>query len=217
MPRGGKIIDLTGEKYGKLTVLKMVERNSSNKVQWLCQCECGNLKKVTAGHLRSGHTKSCGCYNLESSISANITHGGKGTRLYNIWCDMRKRCNNPSVKHYSRYGGRGISVCPEWMNDFNSFRDWSMKNGYSDNLTLDRIDNDGNYCPDNCRWATRSTQNNNTSRCHVITVNGISKNIAQWSAYLGIKRFRIDSAYKHGKDLEMYIRELIQKQNKLLE
>lgn len=208
MPRGGKILDLKGQKYGRLTALKMVERNSSNKVQWLCKCDCGNLVKVTTGHLRSGHTKSCGCYNIESSISTNISHGGKGTRLYNIWCDMKKRCNNPNSKHYDRYGGRGITVCPEWIK-FESFRDWSMNNGYADNLTIDRIDNDGNYEPSNCRWATRKVQNNNTSKCHIITVDGISKNISQWAEYLGINRTQIDSAYKHGVDLEEYIRNLM--------
>lgn len=209
MPRGGKILDLTNQKFGRLTALHMVERNTSNKVQWLCKCDCGNFKKVTTGHLRSGHTNSCGCYNIESSITANISHGGKGTRLYNIWCDMKKRCYNQKHRSYERYGGRDIKVCDEWLHDFSTFRDWSIVNGYADNLTIDRINNDGNYEPSNCRWTTQKEQNNNTSKCHIITVDGVSKNIAQWSEYLGINRSRIDSAYKQGKDLEGYIRNLL--------
>lgn len=214
MPRGGKILDLTGQKYNRLTAIKMVERNSSNKVQWLCKCDCGNLVKVTTCHLRSGHTKSCGCYNLESSITANITHGGTGTRLYNIWCDIKKRCLNEKYWCYNRYGGRGIKMCKDWKNDFTSFRDWSITHGYADDLTIDRINNDGNYEPDNCRWVTRAIQNNNTSKNHIITVNGVSKNIAQWSKYMGITRYRIDSAYKRGENLEEYVRGLLKKYNK---
>lgn len=209
MPRGGKILDLTGHKYGRLTPLKMVERNSSNKVQWLCLCDCGNTVKVTTGHLRSGHTKSCGCYNIDSSVESSTTHNGKGTRLYEIWEGMKKRCNNPNSKYYHLYGGRGICVCDEWQNDFSAFRDWAMANGYEDNLTIDRMEVDGNYEPSNCRWATRKEQNNNTRRNHIITVGGVSKNIAQWSEYLGIKRYAIDSAYKRGKDLPEFVERLI--------
>lgn len=210
----GKIIDLTNQRYGRLTAIKQVERNTSNKVQWLCQCDCGNTVKVTTGHLRSGHTKSCGCYNRERAIETNITHGMKGTRIYDIWCDIKKRCYNKNHWAFHRYGGRGIKVCDEWLNDFMNFYTWSMENGYQEHLSIDREDNDGNYEPANCRWTTKVEQMNNTSTNHRITVNGETRTISQWADFLGIKRYRIDSAYKRGKDLEEYITGLVEAKEK---
>lgn len=207
--RGGKILDITGQRFGRLVAIKQVERNSSNKIQWLCQCDCGKQVKVTTGHLRSGHTKSCGCYSRDRAKEANTTHGGKHTRLYSIWSDVKKRCNNPSHAAYHRYGGRGIRICDEWKDDFQTFRDWAMSHGYRDNLTLDRKDNDGDYEPSNCRWVTMKEQCNNTSRTHYITVNGETRNILGWAEYLGITRYRIDSAYSRGENLEEYIKKLI--------
>lgn len=206
--RGGKILDITGQRFGRLVAIKQVERNSSNKVQWLCQCDCGNTVKVTTGHLRSGHTQSCGCYSRDRAVESNTTHGMKGTRIYNIWCDMRKRCNNKNHWAYYRYGERGIKVCEEWQ-DFQNFYDWSMSHGYRDDLTIERINNDRDYSPENCKWATRKEQSNNTSRTHYVTVNGETRNILGWAEYLGITRYRIDSAYKRGEDLEEYIGKLI--------
>lgn len=134
--------------------------NGTKGAMWLCQCECGNILKVRAPDLKNGHTKSCGCLHKESK--PNLTHGLGHTRLNNIWCNMKQRCFNPSNPGYHRYGGRGITMCDAWKNDFMEFYSWAMSNGYNDDLSIDRIDVDGNYEPSNCRWATQQEQSNNT-------------------------------------------------------
>lgn len=125
-------------------------------------------------------------------------HGGKGTRIYRIWMKMRRRCSDPSEDNYLRYGGRGITVCDEWRDSFAAFRDWAIANGYADDLTIDRIDNDGNYEPSNCRWATRKTQQNNTRRNHYITANGLTLTVAEWSERTGIKYDTLQTRLKKG-------------------
>ena len=129
------------------------------------------------------------------------THGGRKTHLYSIWCAMKRRCNCPSDKRYKRYGGRGIKVCEEWK-DFANFRDWSVAHGYKPELTIDRVDNNGNYCPDNCRWVTRAVQNRNYSRNHLITYQGKTMCIADWEEETGINRGTILWRISHGKPLE---------------
>ena len=158
--------DLTGRKFNRLTVIEYDHSDKHYNSYWLCKCECGKETIVTAGRLRSNHTKSCGCYMRERSketcINKNIKHGLSKTRLYNIWSNMKERCENNNHPDYKRwYGARGITVCDEWRNDFKAFYDWSMSNGYSDELTIDRINNDGNYEPTNCRWVDAKTQANN--------------------------------------------------------
>lgn len=128
-------------------------------------------------------------------------HGGKHDKLYRVWCGMKERCNNPHNKKYERYGGRGITVCDEWSNDFGAFRDWAYSHGYADGLTIDRINNNANYTPDNCRWVTRAEQNRNYSRNRMITYMGKTQCVSDWSKETGIKSATITWRIKNGKTL----------------
>lgn len=148
-----KKIDLTNKRFGRLLVLEYV-----GDCKWRCLCDCGNEKFVCGSDLRLGKTQSCGCLQRERTSKANTRHKMRGTRLHNIWLGMKQRCYYKKHVRFERYGGRGIIVCDEWKNDFLKFYEWAMSNGYSDNLTLDRIDNDGNYEPSNCRWVTPKEQ-----------------------------------------------------------
>lgn len=185
----GKIIDLTGRQFGRLTVIKRA-KNKGRSTAWECLCECGNETVVLSSHLKSNHTTSCGCFKKERILESIQTHGqakGEHTRLYNIYHGIKKRCYKKSEKSYDHYGGRGITVCAEWQNDFQAFYDWAMANGYADNLTIDRIDVNGNYEPANCRWVDMKNQCNNRRNNHLITYNGKSQTIAQWAAEYGVK------------------------------
>lgn len=159
--------DLKGQKFGRLTVLEFAERRNGH-TYWLCRCSCG--KEITVAGIsltkKKHSTVSCGCYNREKTIQLNKERAmhhcdGFNSRLYRIWSGMKTRCNNKSHKDYKRYGARGISVCDKWTNNFNAFKEWALSNGYKENLTLDRLNNDGNYEPSNCRWATYKEQANN--------------------------------------------------------
>lgn len=130
-------------------------------------------------------------------------HNGKHTKLYRVWCGIKERCNNPNNKKYYRYGGRGITVCEQWQDDFDSFRSWALSNGYEEGLTIDRVNNDDNYSPDNCRWVTRREQNRNYSRNHMITYNGKTQCISDWEAETGINRATILFRLKSNKPLEV--------------
>ena len=158
--------DLKGKKFNRLTVIEYVKKDKYYNSYWLCKCDCGNEVIVTAGRLRSGHTQSCGCYMKERSketcVKRNEKHLMSKTRIHRIWCNIKARCFNPNNPDYKRwYGSRGITMCEEWKNDFIKFYEWSINNGYKDNLTIDRINNDGNYEPSNCRWVDCKIQANN--------------------------------------------------------
>ena len=196
-----KIIDLTGKKFGRLTVLRYSHK-SGNKHYWLCKCDCGKEKPVIGCCLKSGNTKSCGCYNKEKRIETHTKHGMKNTKIYYVWKAIKKRCENPNDTAYKNYGGRGIKVCDEWKNDFTSFYNWSIKNGYKEGLSIDRIDNNGNYEPLNCRWATRIEQGRNTRKNRFIEYNGEKHCISEWSSLLGIKQRKIYDRLKKGWSIE---------------
>lgn len=151
--RNNELIDLTNREFGEWTVIQRTENNEHGSARWLCRCSCGKEKIVDGGSLRSGRSKSCGHFRK----NGNPKHGGRWTRLYMVWDSMRGRCFTTSNKNYKDYGGRGIMVCEEW-NDFSAFRDWALANGYKKGLSIDRINNDGNYEPSNCRWATPHEQ-----------------------------------------------------------
>jgi hypothetical protein len=177
---GRKRIDLTGKRFGKLTVISF-NCMRGTRSYWNCVCDRGNEKAVGSDHLKNGDIVSCGCVQRSTLPPVNKKHEMSNTRLYTIWALMKYRCCNPSRKEYKRYGGRGIKVCDEWM-EFKSFMEWSIANGYSDDLTLDRIDNDGDYAPSNCRWVSRQVQAFNKSTNRYITHNGQTKTITQWAS-----------------------------------
>lgn len=153
--------DISGQKFGRLTVIKRLGVDKSRSVVWLCKCDCGNYIEVKGTELRRGRTTSCGCYRIERIIESRTKHGKTDTRLYHIWQGMKDRCYNTHNVKYKNYGSRGIVVCREWLDDFMNFYNWAINNSYRDDLTIDRINNDGNYEPSNCRWADYTTQNNN--------------------------------------------------------
>lgn len=158
--------DLTGEKFGRLTVIKRAD-NKGPLTAWECRCQCGNVVVVRSQDLRRGRQKSCGCKQHDNLLERNSKHLASGTRPYRIWKGMKSRCYNPNTPTYKDYGARGIQVCERWRDSFENF--WAdMRDSYADNLSIDRIDNDRDYCPENCRWADRTTQNRN-SRQNVVT------------------------------------------------
>ena len=152
--------DIVGMRFGRLTVLEFAYRKN-NCSYFRCKCDCGNEIITTRSRLRFSKVKSCGCLQKEVASTISKKHGWTGTRLYTIWKGMKARCYNGKAVEYRLYGGRGINVCDEWLNDFASFRDWALCHGYRDDLTIDRINNDLGYCPDNCRWATMKEQAEN--------------------------------------------------------
>ena len=190
------LIDLTGNIYGRLTVICQVENTKEGRARWKCRCDCGNEKDIPGKDLRRGNIKSCGCLRREASSSRKKTHGASESRLYYIWLTMKQRCNNPNNHKARDYRNRGITICSEW-NEFEEFQKWALANGYADNLTIDRIDNDGNYEPKNCRWATAIEQGSNKRNNVNITFDGKIKNIAQWAREYGLKHGVVQKRIKY--------------------
>ena len=176
-----KALDLSGTRFGRLIAVEDVGRCKDRHHLWRCVCDCGNEAIVSSNQLRRGNTRSCGCLMFDT----NTKHGQHKTRLYKTWANMVARCTTPSASNYECYGGRGITVCEEWRS-FKPFYEWAVLNGYQSNLTIDRIDVNGNYCPENCRWATAKEQANNTRRSHYLTFNGETHTITEWSKITGL-------------------------------
>jgi len=181
-------IDLTGQRFGRLTVIgEASNKTKGGRPKWRCLCDCGKNTEVESSHLRSGDTQSCGCLSRDMTIARSIMHGKTHTRLFITWNSMRQRCRDKNCKNYPHYGGRGIKVCDEWDKDFTAFETWALSNGYADNLSIDRIDNEGNYEPSNCRWSDRLTQQNNTRKNHFISISEETHTIAEWARIKGLK------------------------------
>lgn len=194
----GRVIDLTGQRFGRLTVFERDCLTVKSSAYWICICDCGEYVSVNSQSLRRGKTCSCGCFHKEMQNTYGMRHGKSNTRLYGIWHGMKDRCYNSNNPRYSHYGGKGVAVCDEWKNDFQAFYDWAMANGYSDDLSIDRIDVNGNYEPSNCRWADKKTQANNTSKNHIVTAFGETKTLAQWAETTGINAITINTRLRNG-------------------
>lgn len=197
---------LIGKRFGRLVVTEAwkekEKRRDNNHTVCRCVCDCGNCVTIPSDRLKTGKTRSCGCLKSESSSSRallrNVKHGWSRTKLYKTWRDMKYRCEDPNKQRYKNYGGRGISVCKEWDESFECFRDWALENGYSVGLTIDRIDVNGNYEPSNCRWATKEEQGGNKQNTRWVTAFGETKTLREWSERYGIKAATIEARLLNG-------------------
>lgn len=179
--------NLIGLRFGRLVVQRLDHYNDRHVPYWECQCDCGKTHIVCGTSLTRGYTRSCGCFHDEMARNRATKHGDTHTGLYYVWQSMLKRCSDLHNKNYKNYGGRGIAVCLDW-HDYKEFRSWALKTGYKKGLSIDRIDNNGNYCPENCRWATRSQQNDNTRRTIKIKYHNKTQSLTAWCKELGLKR-----------------------------
>ena len=198
-----KVIDLKGQKFGRLTVIEKdvpIQKEKRKVYKWICKCDCGNTISVLQKSLISGGTKSCGC------IVKNKKYGMMGKhKLKNIWHNMIQRCENQNHKNYKQYGGRNIKVCDEWRDKesgYISFYNWSINNGYEDGLTIDRIDVNGNYTPENCQWITNAEQQTNKRNNVYIEYNGEKMCISEWAKRYNLKDDTLRYRLKHGWSIE---------------
>lgn len=179
-----RFIDITGNRYGKLFVVERLENTQRGVTVWKCLCDCGNYTTVRGSNLKSGAVKSCGC--LKKTTKPSLRHDMSNTRLYRTWANMKRRCYTPSHKSYKDYGERGISVCDEWKDSFENFMKWALANGYTDELTIERKDTNGNYCPDNCEWILWEEQQKNRRSCRYIEHNGKVMTLTDWCKELDL-------------------------------
>ena len=193
-----KIKDLSGKRVGRLTVIGLSEKQSGRHLRWKCQCDCGNYLDVLGLNLSRAHTKSCGCYKLERTSEVKTIHGMSNSSLMNVWRNIHSRCYSPKNKSYKDYGARGIKVCPEWK-EFIPFMEWAFKNGYEENLTIERINVDGDYEPSNCKWATIKEQANNKTNNVYITYKGETKTLPIWAEELDLPYKTLYSRLKYRK------------------
>lgn len=185
---------MIGEIFGKLKVLsELDERAKGGGKQYLCKCECGNTTIVRSDHLKSGHTTSCGCNKIMIT-----SHKKSQSNLYRRWDKIKQRCYNKNSKNYKNYGARGIKMCDEWLHNFMAFYNWAISNGYRNTLTIDRIDNNGNYEPNNCRWVDYTTQNNNRRNTVYLTCNGKTQSVMEWCRELNLNPSTVYYRVKRG-------------------
>ena len=197
-----KVHDLTGKKFGLLTVIGIAETDT-RKTYWVCKCDCGNMKTVRSDSLLCGAIKSCGCIKRkqdEVNLTKNHRHKMSGTRIYSEWQGMKGRCYNKGNARYADWGGRGIEVCEQWRNSFESFYTWAMANGYQDNLTIDRIDNNGNYCPENCRWVGQQEQCRNRRSNINITIGNSTRTLMEWREIFRVDYKNVNARYHRNKN-----------------
>ena len=194
-------LDLTNKEYGRLIVLSLAY-TKNGRTFWNCKCSCGNEKIILGKDLQNGHIRSCGCLRVETSRNRMTTHGATDSRLYNIWTSMKARCETSKKQKFIKdYQNRGINICAEW-HDFSVFQKWALENGYKDDLSIDRIDNNKGYYPENCRWADNFTQANNKRNNHWLTYNNKTQTIAQWSKELSIKYNALNERLRKGWSVE---------------
>lgn len=200
-------LDLRGQRFGRLVAIQNTGRKTkSGNFIWICQCDCGKQTEANTGALKTGQKISCGCYKVDRMSQLNKTHGGRNERLYLVWMDMRRRCNDKKDIQFSNYGARGISVCKEWE-DYANFRKWAEESGYNQDAkvgkcTLDRIDTNKGYSPDNCRWVDMKVQNNNRRNNLLLTYNGKTQTAAQWERELGLYKGSVSRHIRLGWSIE---------------
>lgn len=197
-----RLKDLTGQRFGRLVVIHREENYKDGNVRWLCKCDCGKYKTVFRSSLCSGLTKSCGCLLDERRRKSHLKHNLINHKLYKRYSCIKGRCYNTKNHKYKNYGGRGITMCAEWKNDFMNFYNWAMANGYREDLTIDRIDVNGNYEPSNCRWITILEQENNRTDNVFIEYNNKKHTIAEWGRILGIKYGTLEDRIRRGLPLQ---------------
>lgn len=198
----GACKNLIDMRFGKLTVKEKLGRDSHGEIRWLCVCDCGNEHISTSNRLTSGQTTCCRDCMIKKIGDTNRTHGRTPRKLFYAYVNMKTRCYNKNYSLYHRYGGRGIKVCDEWRNSFENFREWAMNNGWKEELSLDRIDNDGNYEPNNCKWSTVLEQSNNRRTNRLITYNGITDTMANWSRRMNIPYYVIQRRISLNWDID---------------
>jgi len=187
-------------KYGRLSIIEEVAGTPFSR-EFLCACDCGKTIVVSLNRLLSGNTKSCGCLKRDRNKRVFTKHGFSGTRLYRTWASMKDRCFREKCPAYKNYGGRGITICEEWM-EFQPFYNWAMANGYQDNLTIERTDNDRDYYPENCRWIPKEDQPKNRRTLNVISFNGQTKSLSNWALKIGLSRSALKDRFKNGWSIE---------------
>ena len=198
MSFNSRFVDLTGSSFGMLSVLSFYGKDKYSHNLWLCRCECGSTTIVETRALKMGKTRSCGCLARKLTVERNTTHKGTHTRLYGIYNKIKWRCEYPSCNSYRYYGERGIRICDEWKNSFEAFRDWALSHGYREDLTIDRIDVNGNYEPNNCRWATKKVQSRNKRNNIRLTFNGETKTLMDWAKERDVKYMVLYRKYRAG-------------------